>query len=676
MFEDCYVRFNENKTQLVIGNSGIEKTVEINGAFLRTVSVMDKKQGVVWTGEAKAWQRPPVLYPGESPECSLDCFAVNDKPWIGGHLKAALELKGKNGTARYEYIVFPKIPFIFQQCFLQKTREVVSVEEAEETFVSNGVEKWQEKGSKEDVFCNSDTLECIPLTRKQMMVESYILVDKTDMHDCLVEKSEIPVYFNFSVEREGNIFCIKDYPNKNALLLVKHSPLPSSALNRKRKDLEIQDTRYALLRGTGVDEKDLSDECIPCYASAIGAASTDDIWEEFWRYSCAFSKGDPSKELFVMSNTWGDCNADMAVCEHFILGELDRAHELGVDIMQIDDGWENGVTSNARRKKGGVWENFYGYDGDFWTVNTEKFPHGLEPVMERAREYGIKVGLWFGPDSSDDFANVDQDIETLWRLYRQYGVEYFKLDGVKIRSKLGEARFIRMLRELTERSNGKISFNLDVTAEDRFGYLYEMQYGTLFVENRYTDRGTYFPHNTFKNLWSLSKVVLPRRLQMEILNPRRNANQYAGIPFEPNGYSMDYLFATVMPANPLAWMELSHLGQEDGLALSRITSLYRMYRKELFESRIIPIGDCPNGMNFSGYLCLNDEKTAGHLILFREETMDKAYSFMLPFGSADTSMIYQSGPAEYAFRDNALNVKFENKKSFIWLRFENACSAF
>ena len=186
------------------------------------------------------------------------------------------------------------------------------------------------------------------------------------------------------------------------------------------------------------------------------------------------------------------------------MGELERAHELGVDIMQIDDGWQHGVTANSGRVKGGVWEGYYAYNDDFWQVDPMRFPHGLTPIVEKAAEYGVEVGLWFSPDSSRDFANVERDVETLINLYRKYGVRHFKLDGIKVRNKICETRLIYLLNRLSELSGGDIQFNLDVTAEDRFGYFYQQQYGTLFVENRYTDWGNYYPYRTFKNVWDNS----------------------------------------------------------------------------------------------------------------------------------------------------------------------------
>lgn len=669
---NCWARFDEAAGRLSIGNSRIEKTIRIQKSFLATEQVTDLRTGTVWSGYAPLWQRCPVLDAGESPKVRLTTEERTDVLGMLPHLKAVLELQGKNGTAWYEFLVFPEIPFVFTQLFAEKKGDLCAEAAQEEALSCTGIESQYVQSAQGDVFCGADTLDCIPLGSRHLEVESLNFFDKTDRNDFLLERQTSIPYKNGSFQREGNLFCINDYPHGDSLLLVKHSPTPSSALNRPDYDLVIQGNRYAALMGSGIDYAAMPGGRVPSYASAVGVGRTADIWEEFWRYSCAFSCGDPRKSLFIMSNTWGDRSQDMAVCESFLMEELRCAKDLGVDILQIDDGWESGITANSLRKSGGVWQGYYANDPDFWKVNPDRFPNGLEPIVEKAREYGLEVGLWFGPDSSQEFANVEKDIETIWGLYQRYGVRYFKLDGVKILSKRSEVRFIHMLEELTRRSGGDIRFNLDVTAEDRFGYLYQTQYGTLFVENRYTDFSNYYPHNTFKNLWSLSAVIPARRLQMELVNPRRNPERYGDLPFAPNLYSSDYLFAVVIPANPLVWMELSHLGKEDAALLSRITSVYKQYAAELFASRVIPIGDCPNGMRFSGYYYRNADGKSSHLLLFREETAGSAHVFRLPeaIQGRKPTVLYQSAPVEFSCSDQEVRADFSQVRSFLWLRLD------
>ena len=670
MFKDCYAFYDENTGYIRLGNSKIEKVLQVKGAGVRTDSVRDTATDFEWSGAKALWQRCPVI-DEETPTISFETQIIENPYGMKSHLKAVLCLKGKKGTVWYEYLIFPEIAFIYNQNFVSKQGNIEILEQEKIINAPTGIEEEQNKTQVNAV--NFDVLDCVPLGSRHLNVKSFKLYDKTDYNDMLVEQQSATVYTfrNGDLKRDGNVFCINDYTSDNSIMLIKHSPTESSALNRKGCDFTMQGNVYATLYGTGIDFNSMPDGKVPYYASAVGVGKTENIYEEMWRYNTAFSVDDPRGALFCMSNTWGDRSQDMAVCESFMLKEIERAHQMGVDIIQIDDGWQLGVTANSLRKKGGVWEGYYADNSDFWAVNPERFPNGLQTVVDKAREYGIEFGLWFSPDSSNDFENYQKDVDTLMNLYNTYGIRYFKLDGVKIRNKLCEMRFIKLLQELTNRTKGDMRFNLDVTAEDRFGYMYESQFGTLFVENRYTDFPNYFPHNTFKNVWNLAHVIPTRRLQMELLNTRRNTDKYEGVLFAPNTYSPDYLFATVMVANPLFWMEMTNLAEEDAENLAKISAVYKDYKAELFHSRVVPIGNRPDGMNFSGYFCECSDTKTYNLILFREAAKCDTFTFKLPkdISHLKGEVIYQNANSEYNINGKQITIKFSQKRSFVWLRF-------
>jgi len=664
----CYAYFDDCRGVLCLGNQKIEKRIRISGNRYRTEAVRDKISGAEWSGEG-SWQQVPVLRGDETGVTDFEARERYDRLGIKPHLEATLSFRGSMGSFRMEFMIFPEISFIYS-CSLITAESLGGRDEgADRTVDCSGIEK--AAPAKGAAVCALDTLECIPLGRRHLEVESVLLTDKTDINDTLVERQTAPVYSRGAMERNGNIFCINDYYSGDSIMLVKHSPAPSSALNRASSDLIFRGDRCVQLMGVGVDHSALPAMEVPYYASAVGVGRSEEIWDAYMRYSDVYEGTDPRRALFVMSNTWGDRSQDVRVCEEFILGELECARRLGIDIMQIDDGWQSGVTSNSRRAIGGVWEGYYAFSDTFWQVDPARFPNGLTPIVERAAEYGVEVGLWFSPDSSRDFANVERDVETLMGLYQKYGVRHFKLDGIKIRNKLCETRLIYLLDRLSKLSGGEIQFNLDITAEDRFGYLYKQWYGTLFVENRYTDWGNYYPHRTFRNVWDLAGVIPTRRLQMELLNVRRNRDKYEGMPFSPDTYGMDYLFASVMVANPLVWAELSGLSEEDSVILGSIISVYKRYKSELYSCRVYPVGERPNGMRFSGFQCVSRDGKSGHLLLFRETTAERSYTFALPRSvSADlTETLYRSADAEVEMGESQIKVTFSQPRSFVWLKY-------
>ena len=68
------------------------------------------------------------------------------------------------------------------------------------------------------------------------------------------------------------------------------------------------------------------------------------------------------------------------ISEQIIMENLEHVHEMGqnFDVFQIDDGYQT-------------------YVGDWLEVNRDKFPEGLEPVVDRIHTYGMKAGLRLSP---------------------------------------------------------------------------------------------------------------------------------------------------------------------------------------------------------------------------------------------------------------------------------------
>ena len=356
-----------------------------------------------------------------------------------------------------------------------------------------------------------------------------------------------------------------------------------------------------------------------------------------------------------------------------MLGEIAIAAELGIDVCQIDDGWQAGVTVNSSRAAeagGGVWEGYHSANPGFWQVHPERFPHGLDPLVRRGRELGVGLGLWFSPDSSDDFANIDKDLETVCRFEREFGVDWIKIDGVKSRTRRGEANLRRFFEQAMERTGGRLVFDLDVTAEIRPGYFGMPEFGTLFVENRYSDWHRWWPSATFRNLWQLSRAIPPVRLRFECLNPERNREKYRNDPLAPCLYPMDWIFFSVMAASPLIWCELGSLSERCRNDLKRIIPLWRKYREELYSGVTLPVGPCPDGTTTSGFLAVPPDGSFCHLLLLRDLDPESEHEFRLPFSPADGRCEFLAGTGGWeAAGGTRVRCSLPGERSYLWLRF-------
>jgi len=97
----------------------------------------------------------------------------------------------------------------------------------------------------------------------------------------------------------------------------------------------------------------------------------------------------------VIYNSWEATYFDVTEAGQMALAE--KAAALGVDRFVMDDGW----FGQRRNDRAGL--------GD-WYVNPEKFPNGLEPLIDAVHSLGMDFGLWVEPE----MVNPDSD------LYREH----------------------------------------------------------------------------------------------------------------------------------------------------------------------------------------------------------------------------------------------------------------
>ena len=384
---------------------------------------------------------------------------------------------------------------------------------------------------------------------------------------------------------------------------------------------------------------------------------------------------EPGRDGLFMSNTWGDRSRDARINEEFLLGEVEAGAALGVDVVQIDDGWERGRSANsaavAAGRAAGVWNGYWDFDPHFWDADPVRFPRGLAPVVDAARAHGMKFGLWFAPDSSDDARNWRRDADRILELHRKEGIDYIKVDSLKTHSALALRRQRMLFDRVADESGGRIVVDFDVTAELRPGYFGLPDVGPLFVENRYTDWRNYWPHQTLRSLWSLAHAVDPVRLRIEVLNPLRNAEQYAGDPLAPSAYRPDTLFAIAMAASPLGWFETTGLSPETVTAMRPLVEIWRRERARFHGGDIVPVGERPDGAAWTGFVSADANGQGGYALLFRELNTEAEYvqvlSGLLP-EIRQVSVLAGRGSAE--LDKGNLRINSPAPLDYLWVRLE------
>jgi len=195
--------------------------------------------------------------------------------------------------------------------------------------------------------------------------------------------------------------------------------------------------------------------------------------------------------------------------------------------------------------------------------HNERFPNGFDVISATAQKKGVEICLWFNPSKTNSYQFWERDADILIDYYHRYGIKVFKIDGIAWDDKLSETNLRQLFTKVMVATEGKAVFNIDVTAGYRAGYFYFNEFGNIFLENRYTDWGNYYPHRTLRNLWLLAGYVPADWLQIEFLNNSRNKNKYAADDaLAPGNIPLAYTSAITLVAQPLAWMEVSNLKTE------------------------------------------------------------------------------------------------------------------
>ena len=109
----------------------------------------------------------------------------------------------------------------------------------------------------------------------------------------------------------------------------------------------------------------------------------------------------------------------------------------------------------------------------------------------------------------------------------------------------------------------------------------------------------------------------PQNLQIEFLNKWRNPDKYkSDDPLAPINVPFDYIFATTMVGQPLAWFEGANL-PEEAFEIAPLVKQYRDVMHDIHSGQIFPIGEEPTGCSWTGFQSVIDE-TSGYFIVYRE----------------------------------------------------------
>lgn len=618
-YKDCYIRFDGN--QITAGNSMIERIWAAEGSIPYTVSVKNKANRKEW---ADTFRKPgffchPRIDFSNRQSISLDrVYTCDDFTFGSEALYGEIVLEYKDVKVLWRVIIYPGKPVMRNSITLfSKYEKLTSLEKSNENYLPYEVNP--------DIFRKNrdiDYMDHICLRPRHIKWKCMQLADQTDDNDNLLsERKGICTLRDMNLLK-GNILTAEDTLEKSSIIFIKEGPTSEGYIGGTEQDYVIAG-RSIFTAGNGWTLGEITPDGISSYSTAMilcDSGTEPETYALKQYYECVH-KYNEERDALVMCNTWGDMSCDGKICEDFILKELEIAEKMGVNYYQIDDGWQKG-RSGASVFPGGIQDkSFYKQDPDFWTVDTNKFPNGLDKVTRKAADAGIKLGLWFSPDETDNYSLWRTDAEVIINLHERYGISAFKIDGVRFSCKTAEENLYKMMSYVVKKTHGKVFFNMDVTADCRSGYMGRVQYGNIFLENRFTDgfpkMPNYYPYRTLRNIWNISRCYPAYRIQAEVLNADRNKDLYSGDVFSPEKCGQEYILALTLFASPLMWMELTGLSEQQQKTLSKLITVYRHHQAAIQQGTVFPIGCEPDGTAWTGFQSVTDSR-GGYILIIRE----------------------------------------------------------
>ncbi|MFN6270645.1 MAG: alpha-galactosidase, partial [Akkermansiaceae bacterium] len=652
----CYAEWSE--TEIIVGNALVERKWTVRDGLLTASSLRDKTSDTEWLRQPG---RQPAPYPGGEPANEKRKLAFTTEkrklsPVEEECLLVKLVASGVKDTFTYQFQIFPKSAGVNLR-FSGGEAPVSPTVENKETQKPDGIE--QANMAKPDPKKPIQALEDLMLAPQHLRYTQVELKDQTDHHDELVfEREWLPLNDNFEVA--CNMFHVENPMNGNGLIFLKVGPLPHARPVKSPWDIRVAgEGRRLTFVGSGYPWT-----VVPYQEGRAGRIAAMQNFQRCLR------QYQPQRDGMFLSNTWGDRNRDSRISEEFLLKEVEAGSRLGVDVVQVDDGWQKGKTGNSAFGKG-AWGNFRSADPEFWKPHPERFPNGLKPLVDAAKQKGMKFGLWFGPDAENDMANWEKDADMLLSAFDKEGVEYVKIDAVEMTSPAAEVNLDKFYNKVLEKTQGRVVFDADATAGLRPGYFGSIHVGPIFLENRYTDWKRYWPHHTLRNLWTLGEYVDPVRLRMEFLNQTRHADKYKDDPLAPANYPPDTLFASVMFASPLGWFEVSNLPDEYFKSIPNLVSVWKKEREAIFSGSIIPIGQVPDGHAWTGFSSVSQDRKSARLVIFRELNQAETWSTEIPLLTAkDAKVTILGGKGSATYENGTLKATIPDILQYVFLKVE------
>lgn len=320
-------------------------------------------------------------------------------------------------------------------------------------------------------------------------------------------------------------------------------------------------------------------------------------------------------DVYMMANTWGysktPADGQYAAREESILQEIASQADLGIDVQQIDDGWQGSHYNQWKPAVSAIAVLSGKGPGPF---RYDVYPDGWGRVKTFAQQQHVALGLWAA------WTIPEEDLR--WN-YDHGGFHYVKLDFSNLNTKTKLDDFMAKVRRFVRYTGNTVRINWDATENaPRMGYFYGREYGNIYLENRkpaIPGNVVYHPYLVLRDAWQLSKYMNLRDFQLSVMDPDTVARDKS----DAYGYSHAYCTAITLMGSPL-FFGLTHCYANEARAeVKHLLGVYKRHRDSLAAGYVFPVGEIPDNASWTGFQDVLPGRAAGYLLVFRERLNKK-----------------------------------------------------
>lgn len=349
--------------------------------------------------------------------------------------------------------------------------------------------------------------------------------------------------------------------------------------------------------GPGLEVKELlPDRFRECWAtwSIVYSGGQDGLQKALKQFDAARYPVVPARDMLLLSNTWGPAGpGGMKFAEEkHVLKEIAEGGKLGLDVVQIDDGWQQGGGSSGAK-------NF-----------KPKYANGWADITAAAKLAGVRLGLWVAIRNADP-KDLRQNLDDL-------GFVTWKADFDHLASRSDYENRTGTYRDVMRHAPGMTQFSLCPEYEaPRYGWYFAREYGSIFFQNvqdAVPQHLAMVPFQVLRQHWWMARYFPANKLQVMLQNPKRLKPAIS----DAAQHSHAYTFAMGIPFVPCLFQATSFLDPAGKAELTEMIRLYKTCREDVFTSTTYPIGDEPCNAAWTGFQMVSSTRPGGHLLLFRE----------------------------------------------------------